>query len=240
MNRILNIFRFLFSPYIYIPKNEKISDKAFSRTIISSVLGIFICGIFLASLTWAWFTSGVSSGTNNITAADFSVQTTYKNEQNEEINPFNADGTFKKGTYTVTLTSSGSASTGYCRVEFNENTYHTAQLFNNENGSNTITFKVYASDSDKLKITPQWGTYAKPDSEVLIGNDEENHKIYLGTPPEPETTTNYETVETQAENTQANNTQPENTIDQPAEDPASGTEASTQEETQNNTETNTN
>ena len=40
MNRILNIFRFLFSPYIYIPKNEKISDKAFSRTIISSVLGI--------------------------------------------------------------------------------------------------------------------------------------------------------------------------------------------------------
>lgn len=188
MNHILNIFRFLFSPYIYIPKNEKISDKTFSRTIISSLLGIFICGICLAGLTWAWFSSSISSTANNITSADFSVQITYKNENDVEINPFNENGTFKTGTYRITLTASGSASTGYCKVELNDNIYHTVQLFNNENGNNTITFTVGANNNDQLTITHQWGTYAVQGGEKLIGSVSEGTVINrIGTQPDPST-----------------------------------------------------
>lgn len=38
----------------------------------------------------------------------------------------------------------------------------------------SVEFSVNASDGSHLAITPQWGTYAKPDDEVLIGNSEDD------------------------------------------------------------------
>lgn len=199
MNHILNIFRFLFSPYIYIPKNEKISDKAFSRTIVSSLLGIFICGICLAGLTWAWFSSGVTNTASKITSADFSVEIKFKQGESV-IEPSIEDGFYKlnSGNYTVTLTASGTASTGYCKVELNENTYHTVQLFTTptEEKPQSVTFTVNATTDSKLKITHQWGTYANTAKKALIGSEAKEDRTvinHIGTPLEPST----ESAETQ-------------------------------------------
>ncbi len=181
------------SDLFYVPKYEKVSDKAFLRMMLSSVFGILFCGICLAGLTWAWFTSSISSAANTITAADFSVGVEFK--QNElVVEPAIENESYKlnSGTYKVTITASGTASTGYCKVEFGGKTYYTVPLFTNSE-SNTVEFTVYASGNSELKITPQWGTCAvEPKAEnPHIGNPEnpEDHIVKsIGTPPESMTT----------------------------------------------------
>lgn len=181
------------SDLFYVPKYEKVSDKAFLRIMLSSVFGILLCGICLAGLTWAWFTSSISSAANTITAADFSVGVEFK--QNESvIEPVIENESYKlnSGTFTVTVEASGSATTGYCKVEFGGKTYYTVPLFTNSE-SDTVEFTVYASGNSELKITPQWGTCAV---EVTAENprigsqkDTEKHIVNsIGTPPEHMTT----------------------------------------------------
>lgn len=183
------------SDLFYVPKYEKVSDKAFLRMMLSSVFGILICGICLAGLTWAWFTSSISSAANTITAADFSVGVEFK--QNESvIEPVIENESYKlnSGTFTVTVTAdeSATATTGYCTVEFGGKTYYTVPLFTNSE-SDTVEFTVYASGNSELKITPQWGTCAvEPKAEnPHIGNpaNPENHIVNsIGTSPEHMTT----------------------------------------------------
>lgn len=191
----------LFSSLFYVPKYEKVSEKAFLRIMLSSIFGILICGICLAGLTWAWFTSSISSTANTITAADFSVGVEFK--QNESvIEPAIENESYKlnSGTYKVTITASGSATTGYCTVELklsdnNEKIYHTIQLYpaGGEGKPQSVEFSVSVSDGSLLAITPQWGTCAvKATAEnPRIGNQEdtENHIINsIGTPPKSMTT----------------------------------------------------
>ena len=181
------------SDLFYVPKYEKVSDKAFLRIMLSSVFGILLCGICLAGLTWAWFTSSISSTANTITAADFSVGVEFK--QNElVIEPAIENESYKlnSGTYKVTITADGSATTGYCKVEYGEKTYYTVPLFTNSE-SDTVEFTVYASGNSELKITPQWGTCAvEPKAEnPHIGNPAkpEKHIVSsIGTPPKSMTT----------------------------------------------------
>lgn len=163
------------SDLFYVPKYEKVSDKAFLRIMLSSVFGILLCGICLAGLTWAWFTSSISSTANTITAADFSVGVEFKQDESV-IEPVIENESYKlnSGTYTVTVTASGTATTGYCTVKFGSNTYHTIQLYPaGEDGKpQSVEFTVKVSDGSLLTITPQWGTFAKRQSESLIGDSQ--------------------------------------------------------------------
>ena len=179
MEHLKKIFNSLF----YVPKHEKVSDISFSRIILSSVLGISLCIICLAGLTWAWFTSSVTSSANTITAADFSVEIEFK--QNESvIQPETQNESYElnNGEYEVTVTASGTVSTGYCKVELKlsdtTTTYHTIQLYpaGGDGKPKSVEFTVDVSNISYLKITPQWGTYAKQDGEALIGESEEDIK----------------------------------------------------------------
>ena len=168
----------LLSGLFYIPKHENVSDKSFTQILLSSVFGILLCGICLAGLTWAWFTSSITSTTNTITAADFSVGVEFK--QNESvIEPVieNESNKLNSGTYTVTVTASGSATTGYCKVELklsdnNIKTYRTIQLYpaGGQGKPQSVDFTVNARQGLTLTITPQWGTFANTQSESLIGD----------------------------------------------------------------------
>lgn len=171
------------SDLFYVPKYEKVSDKAFLRIMLSSVFGILLCGICLAGLTWAWFTSSISSAANTITAAKFMVNiSVIEKVTNTPLTPIEENGGYKYvgltagKNYTVTVTAdeSATATTGYCTVELGSNTYHTIQLYpaGGEGKPQSVEFSVSVSDGSHLAITPQWGTYAKPDDEVLIGNSE--------------------------------------------------------------------
>ena len=50
--------------------NEKLSDKAFARLAITSILGILVCIVCLCSTTYAWFTGSVQVNSNTLKAAD--------------------------------------------------------------------------------------------------------------------------------------------------------------------------
>ena len=50
--------------------NEKLSDKAFARIALTSILGILVCIICLCSTTYAWFTGSVQVKGNKFKAAD--------------------------------------------------------------------------------------------------------------------------------------------------------------------------
>ena len=146
----------------YIPKYEKVSDKSFSRILLSSIFGAFICVFCLAGLTWAWFTSSVSSNANTISAAKFDVVITVKHSNNTEVTP-NIDGSYslENGTYSVTVKATGDASTGYCKIVLNGQVYHSIQLFpaGGEGKPQTVSFTVNVSSTCTLTITPQWGSY---------------------------------------------------------------------------------
>ncbi len=169
----------------YVPKYAKVSDKSFSRIMFFSVFGILICGICLAGLTWAWFSSNVTSTANHITAADFSVRVEVKQSESVIV-PENENGSYKlnSGDYTVTVTAGGSATTGYCKVTLDQISYHTVQLYptGGDGRPQSVTFTVNASGDSDLTITPQWGTYAKPENEELIGNSKDDIKVLPNQP----------------------------------------------------------
>ena len=47
--------------FFTVPQDEKISDRAFARVLISSICSILLCMICLAGTTWAWFISNAES-----------------------------------------------------------------------------------------------------------------------------------------------------------------------------------
>ena len=49
---------------------EKLSDKAFARLAITSILGILVCIICLCSTTYACFSGSVQVDINTLKAAD--------------------------------------------------------------------------------------------------------------------------------------------------------------------------
>ena len=199
----------LFSGLLYVPKHGKVSDKEFTRIMISSVLGIMLCVICLAGLTWAWFSGSVSSAANNITAASFNIQIDVNVKGTETPVPRTVENGIysfsleNNKAYDVKIKADGTATTGYCEVRLGENVYHTIQIFNISDESNSgsilstdrpqeINFTVNATDSTLLQIVPQWGSYAIAENKKLIGNENpENENIInsIGTPPASETNT---------------------------------------------------
>ena len=177
----------LFSSLFYVPKYEKVSDVSFSRIIVSSVLGILLCIFCLAGLTWAWFSGSSSSAANSITAAEFKVKVKINGS---EITSADGKYTLNQTVNTVTVTADGSATTGYCKVNFGGDIYHTIQIFKvpAEDKPDSVTFTVNSVVGAELEIIPQWGTYAKPDSETLIDANSE-----IGTASETQSQVNNET-----------------------------------------------
>ena len=145
----------------YNTGNEKVTEKIFLRAMISSVLGIILCTVCLAGMTWAWFSDSVTSHSSNITSASFSVKVTVnKGTGNTEI-PL-TDGKYileqRSEKYKVTLEATGTASTVYCKVNINEVIY-TVQLNPN---STLLYLKSIAQVRRQLSHLLRLGATAVP------------------------------------------------------------------------------
>ena len=155
---------------------EKRSD-GFMHILAPSMLAICICAICLCGASWAWFTASSSAGTAKIQAASYTVSVTAIQgesqlsantaENGASIFALEADKE-----YTIEITPTGNATTGYCKVNFENKDYYTAQC-----ASATLSFTVYASDSGTLTVTPEWGTCA------IEGDKIGNGLTELGTAP---------------------------------------------------------
>ena len=141
----------------YNTGNEKVTEKIFLRAMISSVLGIILCTVCLAGMTWAWFSDSVTSHSSNITSASFSVEVTVK-KGTDNTKILLTNGKYELGSnekYKVTLKATGSASTVYCKVNINEVIY-TVQLNPNSN-NDTFIFEIDCSGaSATVTFAPTW------------------------------------------------------------------------------------
>ncbi len=141
-----------------------------ARILAPSVLAICVCTLCLCGVSWAWFTATTSTGTTVIQAATYTVDVSAENES-VKIVPESGTTTAiftAAGEYTITLTPSGTAQNGYCKISYAEGDYYTEQLPTGE-----LHFKVNADANSKLTITPQWGTYSGDpnlSSDGIIGN----------------------------------------------------------------------
>ena len=157
----------------YNTGNEKVTEKIFLRAMISSVLGIILCTVCLAGMTWAWFSDSVTSHSSNITSASFSVKVTVnKGIDNTEIPLTN--GKYELGSnekYKVTLKATGSASTVYCKVNINGVIY-TARLNPNSNNAPFIFEIDCSAKSATVTFTPTWSNSGSSEnSNALPSND---------------------------------------------------------------------
>ncbi len=152
---------------------NKLADKAFSRLVLTSLLGIFVCIVCLCSATWAWYNANVTTTGNKLEAGRFELTVHVENYESEAVTPSvdedgNAVYMLNAGEiYTVTLTVSDATtvSTGFCAISANGKTYRTASI-NNVDGEKTFTFSLDAKADAAVSFVSMWGIPAEPDVEI--------------------------------------------------------------------------
>lgn len=163
-----------------------------ARILAPSVLAICVCTLCLCGVSWAWFTATTSTGTTVIQAATYTVDVSAENES-VKIVPESGTTTAiftDAGEYTITLTPTGTAQNGYCKISYAEVDYYTGQLPTGE-----LHFTVNADANSELTVTPQWGSYSGDpnlSSGGIIGsttgNTQQENPVAAATTAEPTTT----------------------------------------------------
>ena len=160
-------------------KDEKITEKAFSQSMIISVVSILLCLVALCSMTYAWFTSDTTSGNNTLKAGSFDVKVDIVNA-NDGVSTASETVLFEDGkykltkadTYTVILSTTADTTVkGYCVVTINgTQVYRTGVIvndvaLNDEYQTKTdpfsFTIKTYQPDT-VVEIEAHWGVPAEP------------------------------------------------------------------------------
>lgn len=186
----------LFTRAGYRPKRietKKQNDGLLHLLTISTV-GLCACLICLCGVSWAWFTATTSTGTAVIQAATYAVGVSANGTGDVEITSESGTTTVTftaAGEYTVTLTPSGTAQNGYCKISYADADYYTGQLPT----GGELHFTVNADANSELTVTPQWGSYSGTpnlSSGDTIGNTTGNTQetpMNAATTTEPATTT---------------------------------------------------
>lgn len=164
-----------------------------ARILAPSMLAICVCTLCLCGTTWAWFTATASSGTTVIQAATYTVDVSADENENVEIAPESGTTTVTftaAGEYTITLTPTGTAQNGYCKISYADADYYTGQFT-----SAVFRFTVNADADSELTVTPQWGSYSGTpnlSSDGVIGNTtgntQQENPVAAATTAEPTTT----------------------------------------------------
>ena len=152
---------------------NKLTDQAFSRLMISSVLGILLCITCLCSATWAWFTADTSNNSNTLQSGRFGLDVSVLDSSSAAVAVIpRSDGSTlcilgEAGLYTVTLSMSEdtTVSKGFCTIDVGAEHYKTASI--NVNGTNPFTFTFEAHEANmSLIFAPAWGLPASYDVEI--------------------------------------------------------------------------
>lgn len=148
--------------HIWNKKDEKITEKAFMRSLTVSVLGILLCLVLLCSMTYAWFSADAVSPVNTLTSGTFDIAVAVADGSGAAVTlSEDADGVWRGtlaevGTYTVTLTMTDNANVkGYCTVSANGDEWQTASMVPS---SAPFTFTVTTTEQNtELSFSPRWG-----------------------------------------------------------------------------------
>lgn len=142
-------------------KPDKLTDKAFSRLLVTSILGILVCVACLCSGTWAWFTASVAGSDNEIKMADNCLLTVTVAASGEALENIESGVELVTGvTYTVTLSLPANTGSGYCLIKTTNDTYYTDYIARHEGETVTVSFDLTVGETQTVTFTPRWGIYA--------------------------------------------------------------------------------
>lgn len=181
-------------------KDEKITEKAFSQSLIISVVSILLCLVALCSMTYAWFTTETTSSSNTLTSGSFDVTITVSNVDDGvatastgALEPeSNTEGKytykFQPGTYEITLKLTDTSTVkGHCVVTINGGEeQHTAAIIGtntanveNKELTDPFKFKITITKETTVVLEPRWGVVVNADIDY-------NEEIKVGTVPSGE------------------------------------------------------
>ena len=148
--------------------NEKLTDKAFSRLMLTSILGILVCIVCLCSCTWAWYNTNVSASENKLGSGVFALDVTVTDssatpiETYDQINGDTLCLISAPGTYTVTLemTENSTVEKGFCVITVAGVSYSTATI--KKIAESPFTFTIDATSAISITFSDAWGSPANP------------------------------------------------------------------------------
>ena len=164
-------------------KDEKITEKAFSQSLIISVVSILLCLVALCSMTYAWFTSETMSSSNTLTSGYFKLESISVTKTDnggtataEIIAPTQKNlenGTFSytldAGTYLIVISPDPeSTAKGYCTVKIGGLEKHTDVIIGtntaNKDGFDVnapLEFSLVVTENDTVvEFSQHWGISA--------------------------------------------------------------------------------
>ena len=144
---------------------EKLSDKAFARMLLTSVLCVVLCLVCLCSTTYAWFSDSVQGNNNQIQAANACLLSVsvYKEGAEEAVATVDTQNAVKlecEGTYTVTITLPKESASGYLVLTVGGQEYYSDYLQRNDNTDQTLTFTLNVATVQHVTFTARWGIYS--------------------------------------------------------------------------------
>lgn len=205
---------------ICVSDSNRLTEKAFKQSITISIIGILLCMVALCSVTWAWFSTEISSLPSDIRSAYCDVTVSVANENNI-LDPVDGKYNFVKNkAYQIQITATGNAETAYCILRVGGADYYTEQI-PTQTG---IVFTLQFEDDTPVEIITCWGTSSVPNELRSFANN----GLYLNcevveTLPViiPEATKTDETTTTQPNSTESTATETTNletTSDSPSEE----------------------
>ena len=153
MNKIKELF--------FGSKQDKLTDKAFTQSIAVSVISILVCVVALCSVTWAWFSSEISSSSSDIKSAYCDVNVTVVSEDSKLESIGGKYSFLKDKAYKIQISATGTAETAYCILKIDGVDYYTAQIPTQTSIEFTLQFDAEAT---KVEIIRCWGTSSVPDA----------------------------------------------------------------------------
>ena len=140
---------------LYKNKQIKRNNDSIVKMIMPSLVGIGVCITCLLGTTFAWFTDNAYTSTQSIEFANYGLNIEIEGEDNivegDDVTYILSQKREGQG-YKVTITATGTASTGFCTI--NDNMI-TEQI----NQGETFTFILYPDEDNKeYTFTSIWGT----------------------------------------------------------------------------------
>lgn len=185
-----------------VPEGVKITDKMFSKVLLSSIGSILLCMACLFGTTWAWFTVTVENTENVIQIATVATDVTVTKD-GQVVGSENGKYQLSAGTYDISILlrsdRTESASTVYVVVTVGEGEQAQYYYAAFENGSTSIERQL-GIDQDGTAVSFQV-SWVKPAAaqaaEDLIGTVAETP---VQTEPTAESTTTEAPVSDPVEN----------------------------------------
>ena len=151
-----------------------ITEERLKAVLLPSFLSIILSVILLCGMTWAWFETTKAGSTEPIRTAEYGMTVTVSKGGVAEIG-----GDYGNGgkryilaadiDYTVVLTATGTAKTGFCIMSFPaenaEGITVTKELYSAQMPSgSSITFTFRLTKATEVNFMPQWGTSARSEA----------------------------------------------------------------------------